>query len=108
MNTFAFDNLHNGYLAIAASAGLFTCVYYSRFLTHCVLKSMPISGTPNYERVAFVGFLCLILHTGAEASYLTGGVNYAFLVFSIFALFAKPYPTVNSTGEVQYENSDVF
>lgn len=108
MNTFAFDNLHNGYLAIAASVGLFTCVYYLRFLTHCVLISMPVSGTPNYERVAFVGFLCLILHTGAEASYLTGGVNYAFLVFSIFALFAKPYPTVNSTEEVQYENSDVF
>ena len=89
MNLFGYQNLHNGYIAIAASAGVITCVCFVHFLRNCVYWHLPARHAPMYERIAFLGFLCIILQTSAEAAYFTGGVNYAFLVFSIFTLFAN-------------------
>lgn len=91
MDLFRFDNLHNGYVAIAASLGVPVCVFYTLFLRNNLLCNIPDCYRPMFERAAFVGFLCLILQTSAEAAFLVGGTFYSFLLYSIFVLFARPY-----------------
>ena len=91
MRTFNFENLHNGYVAIAASLGLPVCVAYCISLRRSLTHNIPTQNTVLYQRVAFAAALCLILHTSAEAAFFVGGATYAFLLFSFCILFAKPY-----------------
>ena len=95
MNTFCFGNLHNGYISIAASVGIPACLCYVHFMKTCLSWNIPMSNAPKYERIAFVGFLCLIMQTSAESSFLVGGSMFAMLVFSVYILFAKPYQKSN-------------
>ncbi len=89
MNRFRFDNLHNGYLAISASVGVPACVGYVHLMKTCMEINRPRRGAPTFERVAFVGFLCSVMYTGAEAAFFVGGATYAMLVFGVCVLFAK-------------------
>lgn len=90
MERFRFDNLHNGYLAISASVGVPTCIGYAFFLKSYMKLNRPHRDVPTFERVAFLGFLCAVMYTGAEAAFFVGGATYAMLVFSICVLFANP------------------
>ena len=96
MNTFAIENLHNGYIAISASAGALTCVSYVKFLRSNLVWNRPTKTAPVSERIAFVGFLCAVMYTCAEAAFFVGGSHYAFLLFSLFVLFARSSPTSNT------------
>jgi len=89
MNRFQFANLHNGYLAIAASVGVPACIGYAHLLKTCMQINNPKQNAPAFERVAFIGFLCSVMYTGAEAAFFVGGSTYAMLVFSVCVLFAK-------------------
>lgn len=89
MGRFRFDNMHNGYVAIAASVGVPACVGYIHLLSTCLKLNRPRYGAPTFDRVAFVGFLCAVMYTGAEAAFFVGGSTYAMLIFSVFILFAK-------------------
>lgn len=93
LRRYMFQNLHNGYLAIAASAGIFTCLGYFWLLRSHTSGNLPRRDAPVEERTAFIGFLCLIIYTSSEAAFFVGGAGYAFLIFSIFSLFAKPFAT---------------
>ena len=90
MNFFQYQNLHNGYIAIAASTGVPVCVAYIKLIKSMLLRSCPDLSASVYERIAFVGFLCAIMNTGSEAALLVGGSQYAFLLFCLVILFTKP------------------
>lgn len=100
LNTFQFENLHNGYIAISASTGIVTCVSYGKFLKSNLIWDLPTRTAPMHERMAFVGFLCVIMYTCAEAAFFVGGSHYAFLLFSLFVLFAKPGATKDLQKEL--------
>lgn len=89
MNQFKFENLHNGYVAIAASVGVPACISYIHLMKTCLQSNRPKYGAPTFERVAFVGFLCAVMYTSAEAAFFVGGSTYAMLVFSVCVLFVK-------------------
>ncbi len=89
LNRFKFENLHNGYVAIAASVGVPACAGYIHLMKTCLQINRPRRGAPASERVAFVGFLCAVMYTCAEAAFFVGGATYAMLVFSVCVLFAK-------------------
>ena len=93
MNEFQFANLHNGYIAVAASVGAITCLSYIVCIKTSLIGNCPDEHTPTYARVAFFAFLCVIAYTSSEAAFLVGGSNFAFMVFSIVVLFANPFAT---------------
>lgn len=97
LNTYQFQNLHNGYLAILASAGVLTLAGYIGFLLYCVRNGCPGSNDHRGTRIAYVAFLCLIAYTSSEAAFFVGGANFSFLVFSVFALFIKPVVKENAS-----------
>lgn len=90
MNTFQFTNLHNGYLAIAASVGVIACICYVYFLRLILSRNRPDANSPVNERVAFIGALCTVMYVSTEAAFMVGGSNYAFMLFSLYVIFAKP------------------
>ena len=91
MNTFPFENLHNGYVAIAASTGLVSCVSYVFCLRSCVDGNRPDADVPAYVRLSYIGFLCMIMYACSEAAFFMGGSFTGFLMFTPVILFAKPY-----------------
>lgn len=91
MNLFTFQNLHNGYIAIAASVGIPACLTFICSMKNFLTWSFPAPGSALYERMAFIAVLCLYLNTSVEAAFFVGGSTFAFLLFSPMILFVKPY-----------------
>ncbi len=100
---FHFQNLHNGYVSIAATAGVFTVAFFITFIKRCLEYSFKTACTQKHTAAGFVGFLCVILYTSTEAAAFVGGSTYAFLVCMLFMLCAQPYavkkPQLNEVKE---------
>ena len=105
---FKFDNLHNAYISVAATAGIVVLLFYIRMFRMHLVQNHKLGISRGYERVAFIGFLCIILYSTTEAAGLVGGTNYAFMNISLFAYFSKPFakPDYAARGAVN-ENSGI-
>lgn len=97
---FKFDNLHNAYISIAATVGSVVLLLYILMLRKHMLQNYNLEIHKGYERVAYIGFLCIILYSSTEAAGLIGGTNYAFMNISLFAYFSKPFakPAMEEPG----------
>lgn len=87
---FNFTNLHNSYVSIAATAGIFAVVAYMAFLRKCLQQNYRNALSQRYSAVSFAGFLCVLVYSSTEAAYFVGGSTYAFLIFMIFLFFSQP------------------
>lgn len=92
LSTFRLENLHNGYIAIAASMGMVVCIGYVLLFKSCILRNLPDTNMPAHIRVAFVGVLCAIMYTCGEAAFFVGGSNYAIMFFALYVLTMMPTP----------------
>ena len=99
LNRYMFQNMHNGYVAIAASAGVVSCFAYAFCLRACAMGNRPAKDAPAYMRVSFIAFLCMIMYTASEAAYFVGGSVYGFLMFAPVVMFATPYARQNIKAE---------
>lgn len=90
---FRFDNLHNGYVSIAATAGVFAAVFYITFIKRCMEYIFQTAFAKKYTAVGFAGFLCIILYSSSEAAFFVGGSTYAYLISMVFMLCSQPYAT---------------
>ena len=90
-NEFKFDNLHNGYVSIAATLGVPGLICFILFLKESIYMNYRPKEFERYESVAFWGFICIVMYACTEASLFVGSASYGFLLFSTFLLFAKPY-----------------
>lgn len=96
-NQFRFDNLHNGYVSIAATLGVPALICFLIFLKENVYKNYRQIEFAKYESVAFWGFICIIMYACTEASLFVSSASYGFLIFSVYLLFAKPYAAIQTT-----------
>lgn len=80
---FRFENLHNGYLSVAATVGIVVLVAYY-VLFRQLLKDAYKNLTHRYEWASYCGFLCMVIYTCTEAGFLVGGSMYAFLIAMVF------------------------
>lgn len=88
-NRFRFQNLHNGYVAIAATIGIVGLVSFVSLLKNA-LAGIGDVRLKEYEKIAAIAFLCIIVYTCTEAAFFVGSVNYAYLMYTVFLLFAIP------------------
>ena len=89
-NEFHFDNLHNGYISIAATGGIVSVICFILLLKKCLDTNRINARSYYYTATAYLGFLCIVLCTSTEAAFIVGGSTYAFFIFMIFALFSQP------------------
>lgn len=97
LQKFHFDNLHNAYIAIAATTGVPVLICYMYMLKKHIGHNCEMGINKGYESVALVGLVCIILYASTEAAGLIGGMNYAFMSLSMFMYFSKPFAKVNRT-----------
>jgi len=74
--TFFFQNLHNGYLSIFMTAGVFCFTAFMALLYRLFYK-LRKSAKTHSETLAWWGLMGIILHSSAEAAFLTSGVMFA-------------------------------
>ena len=98
---FQFDNLHNGYLSIAATSGIFALVSFIFMLNHEITRSYQYSEFSKVEKAGFAGFLGVVLYSCTEAAMFVGGSTYAFLILTIYLIFTRPHKVENESGEVR-------
>ena len=88
---FRFDNLHNGYISIVATAGIFSLINFIIFLRRGLERNLVRLGQTRYSKVAFIGFLATIIYSSSEAAFFVGGSTYAYMIFVVYLLFSQPY-----------------
>lgn len=88
---FHFDNMHNGYVSIAATVGIVALGSYIVFLKANLYRNLWKLEDTFTDKVAFTGFLCTLMYTSTEAAMIVGGSNYAFLLACVYMLFSKAF-----------------
>lgn len=88
---FSFENLHNSYISIAATAGVFSAICFALLLNKFMVRNLEVACEEKYKKIAFIAFLCVTLYSSSEAAFFVGGSTYAFMVFAIFLLFCRPF-----------------
>lgn len=88
---FRFDNMHNAYISIASTAGIFAAVSHLLFMRKCVSRNYQNAFDDMPAKVGFFGFLCIMIYSSTEAAFFVGGSTYAFAVLTVFLLFSKPF-----------------
>ena len=92
---FQFDNLHNSYISVVATAGVIVLINFMTFLKRGHEKNLDLLDDERYSKVAFVGSLATIIYSSSEAAFFVGGSTYAFMIFSIYLFFSRPYAELN-------------
>lgn len=88
---FHFDNMHNTYISIASTAGIFAVVSHLLFMRKCVSGNYRDAFDNMATKVGFFGFLCIMIYSSTEAAFFVGGATYGFSVLMVFLLFSKPF-----------------
>ena len=96
---FQFENLHNGYISIAATLGIVVLIAYYVFLRKILFDAYKLLKK-GYESVTYCGLLCLIICMSTEAGFFVGGSMYAFLIAMVFFLI----PHAEEKGKRPLEN----
>ncbi len=79
---YRFDNLHNAYLSVFATSGIFVTIFFVLFLRGRFLE-IHKSVTRCHQQLAYIGLLMLIVHMSIEAAFFTAGSVYAISVMCL-------------------------
>lgn len=82
---FKFENLHNGYISVAATVGIAVLILYYTLLRKSLLSSCD-KNLSSYASIAYCGLLCIVIYTSTEAGFLVGGTTYAFMSAMMFIM----------------------
>ena len=98
------SNLHNSYISLLAMFGLPVTVLYLRFMG-LALSHYHTRITTKSTRIAFMCFLCVILHGVAEAAFLVSGVVYAGMSSLLFLLMLPDESAVTEPTSIETEEA---
>ena len=87
-DTFKFENLHNGYISIAATVGIVALIAYYVFFRKTLMGARGVLNT-KYQSAAYCGLLCLMIYVCTEAGLVVGGAMYAYLVSMVFYMMPE-------------------
>lgn len=85
-----FQNLHNGLISIFLTIGLMGTYWYYNILFNIIRKISHVLLN-NQNKFAFIGILCILVHTSTESAFLTGGSAFSVSVLSVFMLSLPNY-----------------
>ncbi len=94
---YAFENLHNVYISIFATIGIFGTLFYilffdKMFKTFARKKVQPES----YQKMAYICLLILIIYSSVESALFCSGSAFAMCFISLYTLFALKKEKTNS------------
>lgn len=81
---FQLQNLHNAYLSIFASLGVFVFTLFVVLLSRSLKRVSMIRAEGKDQRALLFGFLAVIIHGSVEAALLTSGTVYSVSVYLLY------------------------
>ncbi len=79
---YQFQNLHNAYLSIFASAGFFVALLYVVYMRGKILE-LQKTAKQHPQQIALIGLVMLVIHMSVEAAFFTAGSVYAVSVMCL-------------------------
>ncbi len=90
--TFLFDNLHNVYISIFATIGIFGVIFYILYSDTLLVKLSQKDAVLSYQKTAYICVLMLIIYSSVEAALLVSGSAFAMNFICVFLLFVFEDP----------------
>ena len=90
--THAFDNLHNVYISIFATIGIFGVLCYVFYFEKTLFLIAEKKDLTSYSKAACVGVLTLLVYSSVEATIFTGGSAFAVCFVSVYIFGAYESP----------------
>ena len=81
--THSFSNMHNGPLAVIASAGLVGYIFHFLFYCRTLLQSYKGIASRT-QSIALIAIMGIFLHSSAEAALIVGGAHYSIIVATFY------------------------
>lgn len=82
-----FDNLHNIYISIFGTIGIFGVLLYSSYLSNSLLSQSNRTIHDISEKMAYVGILLFVIYSSVEATFFVGGSAFAMCFIGVYACF---------------------
>ena len=101
--THLFDNLHNVYISIFATIGIFGVIFYILFFDALLVKLSEKDKAIPYQKMAYLFVLMLIIYSSVEAALFVSGSAFAMNFICVFLLFVFENPNTKPT-ELSAEN----
>ena len=81
-----FKNLHNGFLSIFATIGIFGTGIYIFFLNTKFRYILSCIDAMSVEKYSLLGLYCILIYMSSESAFLTSGGAFAVMIISIYLL----------------------
>ncbi|MEE0929160.1 MAG: hypothetical protein UIG59_08200 [Acutalibacteraceae bacterium] len=85
--THSFGNLHNAYISIFGTIGIFGVIIYAYFMYHTLMSHTKSLEYNMSQKMAYIGILLIIIHSAVEAAFFIGGSAYAMGFICLYTLF---------------------
>ena len=85
--THSFNNLHNVYISIFGTIGIFGVILYSSYLSSVLISQSQRDVYNPSMKMAYVGVLLMVVYASVEAAYFVGGSAYAMCFIGIYTCF---------------------
>lgn len=79
-----FDNLHNVYISVFGTIGIFGVIIYALYLSNMLITQSGRTIHNFSEKMAFYGMLLMVIYASVEATFFVGGSAYAMCFIGIY------------------------
>ncbi len=93
-----FDNLHNVYISIFGTIGIFGVLLYSSYLSNSLLSQSNRTIHNISEKMAYVGILLFVIYSSVEATFFVGGSAFAMCFIGVYSFFIMQNNASNLSG----------
>lgn len=94
----SFDNLHNVYISVFGTIGIFGVILYASYLSSVLISQSNRSAVTASEKMAYFGVLLLMVYSSVEATFFVGGSAFAMCFIGVYTCFVS--------GEIESSDED--
>ena len=84
----SFNNMHNVYITVFATIGIFGVILYSSYLSNSLISQSDKVVNNLSEKMAYVGVLLFVIYSSVEAAMMVSGSAYAVCFTGIYVYFS--------------------
>ena len=102
--THSFDNLHNVYISIFGTIGIFGVILYSSYLSNALISSSDKTVDNLSDKMAYLCVLLMVVYSSVEAALFVAGSAYAMCFVGVYACFVLEDKSRYDNNEKGYDD----
>ncbi len=85
--THSFDNLHNVYISVFGTIGIFGVILYASYLSSVLISQSQRDVHNASEKMSYLGVLLMVVYSSVEATFFVGGSAFAMCFIGAYSCF---------------------